>query len=135
MGGKLREVEYGAAPDRGFEPQIEGVIVAPPTINAEPEFNAEPILAEPQPALPQQRAEQPRFANFQPSALPAAPQQQARRIRPRPQQQRFQPQQRFTPAVPQQTSGPLPSSVSFFNHPYISDFDSGAGVFSYSYGK
>jgi len=174
--GKLREVEYGAAPDRGFEPQIEGVIVAPPTINAEPEFNAEPILTEPQPAparrpaqqvrkvvrrprpqpaVPQQRAEQPRFANFQPSALPAAPQQQARRIRPRPQpavpqraapqpavpqraapqQPRFQPQQRFAPAVPQQTSGPLPSSVSFFNHPYISDFDSGAGVFSYSYGK
>jgi len=174
--GKLREVEYGAAPDRGFEPQIEGVIVAPPTINAEPEFNAEPILAEPQPAparrpaqqvrkvvrrprpqpaVPQQRAEQPRFANFQPSALPAAPQQQARRIRPRPQpavpqraapqpavpqraapqQPRFQPQQRFAPAVPQQTAGPLPSSVSFFNHPYISDFDSGAGVFSYSYGK
>merc|ERR1719450_1450271 len=174
--GKLREVEYGAAPDRGFEPQIEGVIVAPPTINTEPEFNAEPLLAEPQPAparqpaqqirkvvrrprpqpaVPQQRAEQPRFANFQPSALPAAPRQQARRIRPRPQpvvpqraapqpavpqraapqQPRFQPQQRFTPAVPQQTAGPLPSSVSFFNHPYISDFDSGAGVFSYSYGK
>ena len=78
-----------------------------------------------------------------------APQQPARRIRPRPQpavpqQPRFQPQQRFTPAVPQQrftpavpqqTSGPLPSSVSFFNHPYISDFDSGNGVFSYSYGK
>jgi len=164
--GKLREVEYGAQPERGFEPVIEGVIVAPPTINPEPEFNAEPLLAQPepapvqqprqqvrkvvrrprpQPAVPQQRAEQPRFSNFQPSALPAAPQQQARTIRPRPQpvapqrvapqQPRFQPQQRFTPAVPQQTAGPLPSSVSFFNHPYISDFDSGAGVFSYSYGK
>jgi len=188
--GKLREVTYGAEPERGFEPVIEGVIVAPPTINPEPEFNAEPVFAEPepapvrrpsqpvrktvvrrprpQPAVPQQRAEQPRFANFQPSDLPAAPQQQARVIRPRPQpaapqrtapqqprfqpqaapqqprfqpqqavpqQPRFQPQQRFTPAAPQQTSGPLPSSVSFFNHPYIQDFDSGAGVFSYSYGK
>jgi len=93
---------------------------------------------------------------FNPATFPA-PQQQARVIRPRPQpvvpqraapqqprfqpqqavpqQPRFQPQQRFTPAAPQQTSGPLPSSVSFFNHPYIQDFDSGAGVFSYSYGK
>ena len=174
--GKLREVTYGAEPERGFEPVIEGVIVAPPTINPEPEFNAEPVFAEPEPApvqrpsqpvrktvvrrprpQPQQRAEQPRFSNFQPSDLPAAPQQQARVIRPRPQpvvpqraapqqprfqpqqavpqQPRFQPQQRFTPAAPQQTSGPLPSSVSFFNHPYIQDFDSGAGVFSYSYGK
>jgi len=162
--GILREASYGAAPDRGFEPQIDGVIVAPPTIHAEPEYNPEPVLAQPepapvrktvvrrprpQPAAPQQPSETPRFNNFQPSALPAAPQQPARRIRPRPQpavpqQPRFQPQQRFTPAVPQQrftpavpqqTSGPLPSSVSFFNHPYISDFDSGNGVFSYSYGK
>merc|ERR1712064_236205 len=105
--GKLREVEYGAAPDRGFEPQIEGVIVAPPTINTEPEFNAEPLLAEPQPAAPKQRAEQPRFANFQPSALPAAPQQQARRIRPHPQPaapQRAAPQ----PAVPQRAAPQQP---------------------------
>merc|ERR1712064_219126 len=122
--GKLREVEYGAAPDRGFEPQIEGVIVAPPTINTEPEFNAEPLLAEPQPAPARRPVQQVRKVVRRPRPQPAAPQQP-----------RFQPQQRFAPAVPQQTAGPLPSSVSFFNHPYISDFDSGAGVFSYSYGK
>jgi len=89
--GKLREVTYGAEPERGFEPVIEGVIVAPPTINPEPEFNAEPVFAEPEPApvqrpsqpvrktvvrrprpQPQQRAEQPRFSNFQPSDLPSS---------------------------------------------------------------
>merc|ERR1719188_1295327 len=160
--GILREASYGAAPDRGFEPKIDGVIVAPPTINLESDYNPEPVLAQPepapisrptqpvrktvvrrprpQPAVPQQRSETPRFNNFQPSALPAVPQQPARRIRPRPQpavpqQPRFQPQQRFTPAVPQQTSGPLPSSVSFFNHPFISDYNAGTGVFSYSYRK
>merc|ERR1719158_1266063 len=45
--GILREASYGAEPEKGFMPQGEGVIVAPPTINTEPEFNAEPLLAEP----------------------------------------------------------------------------------------
>ena len=30
--GELREVEYGASPDRGFEPRADGLVVAPPTL-------------------------------------------------------------------------------------------------------
>ena len=30
--GALREVEYGASPERGFEPRAEGLVVAPPTL-------------------------------------------------------------------------------------------------------
>ena len=30
--GQLREVEYGASPERGFEPRAEGLVVAPPTL-------------------------------------------------------------------------------------------------------
>ena len=70
---------------------------------------------------------------------PAMPQPQfqpQQRITPvAPQQPRFRAQQRFTPVAPQQQSGPLPSSVSFFNHPYISDYNPVKGVFSYSYGR
>jgi len=87
----------------------------------------------PQPAVPQQPTFQPL-----PRSQPAVHQQPAFQLRPRsqpavPQQPRFQAQQRFAPVAPQQPSGPLPSSVSFFNHPYISDFNFGNGVFSYSY--
>lgn len=142
--GYLRQVEYGAAPERGFEPRSEGLIVAPPTIS-EPEFNPEPVIAQP-PAAPVRN-----FKNFEaklvrktvvrrPRPRPAVPQQPQfqpqQRITPvAPQRSQFRAQQRFTPVAPQQQSGPLPSSVSFFNHPYISDFNGANGVFSYSYGR
>ena len=142
--GYLRQVEYGAAPERGFEPRSEGLIVAPPTIS-EPTFNPEPVIAQPPPAPVRN------FQNFEakpvrktvvrrPRPRPAVPQQPQfqpqQRITPvAPQQPRFRAQQRFTPVAPQQQSGPLPSSVSFFNHPYISDFNGANGVFSYSYGR
>jgi len=137
--GRLREVEYGAAPDRGFEPRAEGLIVAPPTI-AEPEYNPEPVISQPPPApvrntRPVKTSR--RTVVRRPRPQPAAP-QQPRRPRPQPaapQQPQFQAQQRFTPVAPQQQAGPLPSTVSFFNHPYISDYNSRNGVFSYSYGK
>ena len=136
--GYLREVEYGAAPDRGFEPRGEGLVVAPPTIADQ---NRETVTSRPQPSKntrsrPPQPT-QPRFTQrSQPQ--PAIPQQPAfqARFQPQPaipQQPAFQAQNRFTPAVPNQPVGPLPSSVSFFNHPYISDYNSVNGVFSYSY--
>lgn len=193
--GQLREVEYGAKPERGFEPRAEGLVVAPPTIHKEPEFNPEPEIAlpqpqpapvrnsrptqpirktvvrrpRPQPSAPRQSAVQPRplprptvqqpqkFQNFQPRPQPAVRQERPRsrpavqarpavrpqpafQPRPRPQpavpqQNRFQAQQRFTPIAAQQQAGPLPASVSFFNHPYISDINPASGVYSYSYGK
>jgi len=124
--GYLRQVEYGAAPERGFEPRSEGLIVAPPTIS-EPEYIPEPVIAQPPPAPVR-------------NSQPAQPVRKTvvRRPRPRPaipQQPRFETQQRFTPVAPQQQSGPLPTSVSFFNHPYISDFNNVNGVYSYSYGR
>jgi len=124
--GRLREVEYGAAPERGFEPRAEGLIVAPPTI-PEPTFNPEPVIAQPPPAP---------VRNTRP--VKTSRRTVVRRPRPQPavpQQPQFQAQQRFTPVAPQQQAGPLPSTVSFFNHPYISDYNSRNGVFSYSYGK
>jgi len=250
--GRLREVEYGAAPERGFEPTAEGLIVAPPTISdgSDYDYDPEPVVARPQPARtarptqraqPAQPAQPTRFANFQPAPVqnsraiqparksvkiirrpaasrsvipqqtrsqaraatqsvipqqtrsqarhfpqrrptpqPAVPQQQRSQLRHFPQrrptqqpaipqravfqqpaapqqirfqqpatqqQVRFQPRQLAQPAVQQQNrftpglgigsqavqQGPLPSSVSFFNHPYISDYNSANGVFSYSY--
>merc|ERR1719338_14543 len=228
--GRLREVEYGAAPERGFEPTAEGLIVAPPTISdgSDYDYDPEPVVARPQPARtarptqraqPAQPAQPTRFANFQPAPVqnsraiqparksvkiirrpassrsvipqqtrsqaraatqsvipqqtrsqarhfpqrrptpqPAVPQQQRSQLRhfPQrrptqqpaiPQQVRFQPRQLAQPVVQQQNrftpglgigspvvqQGPLPSSVSFFNHPYISDYNSANGVFSYSY--
>merc|ERR1739844_210094 len=228
--GRLREVEYGAAPERGFEPVAEGLIVAPPTISdgSDYDYEPEPVVARPQPARtarptqraqPAQPAQPTRFANFQPAPVqnsraiqparksvkiirrpaasrsvipqqtrsqaraatqsvipqqtrsqarhfpqrrptqqpaipqravfqqPAAP-QQIRVQQPATQQQvRFQPRQLAQPVVQQQNrftpglgigspvvqQGPLPSSVSFFNHPYKSDYNSANGVFSYSY--
>jgi hypothetical protein len=125
--GLLREVEYGAAPEMGFMSQGSGLDFVAPQNNIEPEYNQEPVIAQPPPApVPYSRPAQPARKTV------------VRRRRPRPavpQQPRFEPQQRFTPVAPQQQSGPLPSAVSFFNHPYISDFNSGNGVFSYSYGR
>merc|ERR1719216_423430 len=86
--GRLREVEYGAAPERGFEPVAEGLIVAPPTISdgSDYDYDPEPVVARPQPARaarptqraqPAQPAQPTRFANFQP-----APVQNSRPIQP-----------------------------------------------------
>ena len=36
--GVLREVEYGATPDRGFEPKADGLVVPPPTTFTESSF-------------------------------------------------------------------------------------------------
>merc|ERR1712064_67917 len=47
--GRLREVEYGAAPERGFEPRSEGLVVAAPPIT-EPEYNPQPVISQPPPA-------------------------------------------------------------------------------------
>lgn len=120
--GRLREVEYGARSDRGFEPRAEGLIVAPPTISDQ---NLETVTSRPQPSQnTRSRPSQPTRSRFTQSPQPQAA------IPPQP---TFQAHHRFTPAVPNQPSGPLPSSVSFFNHPYISEFNPINGVFSYSY--
>jgi len=124
--GRLREVEYGAAPERGFEPRSDGLVVAPPTI-PEPEYNPEPVISQPPPApVRKSRPVQPvrKTVVRRPRPQPAVPQQP-----------QFQAQQRFAPVAPQQQAGPLPSAVSFFNHPYISDYNDRNGVYSYSYGR
>jgi len=101
--GQLREVEYGASPERGFEPRAEGLVVAPPTLAddsdydyEEPAAPAAPAFAPtPAPARIETRGGQ--FANF----APRQQTQEARRvvIRKRPvQQQRPAPRASVRPA-------------------------------------
>jgi len=154
--GLLREVEYGAEPD----PNNPIPVYDNPDYKDYNDYDLEPVIEESRTVV---ERPQKKFENFQPAPVlnsrpsqpirktqavvpqqpafrprPAIPQQPAFQPRPRPQpavpqQPRFQAQQRFVPVAPQQLSGPLPSSVSFFNHPYISDFNFGNGVFAYSY--
>eukprot|EP00095_Tigriopus_kingsejongensis_P008745 maker-scaffold92_size382268-snap-gene-1.17 protein:Tk08745 transcript:maker-scaffold92_size382268-snap-gene-1.17-mRNA-1 annotation:"PREDICTED: uncharacterized protein LOC103514108" len=72
--GELREVEYGATPERGFEPRVKGLVLPPPTVSQE-------VFAEPQQetalAAPERFQEQPKsvdhrqFANFAPRDNPS----------------------------------------------------------------
>merc|ERR1712083_846727 len=74
-----------------------------------------PVTAPVQPVVSRQ---QPVFQNFQP------------------QQQVFQPQQRFLPVAQQQLQQPIqPVSLAaaFAAHPFISQYNSNNGIFSYSY--
>jgi len=67
--GKLREVEYGATPGRGFEPRAEGLVLPPPTVAEDIE---EPVAPAPLPAPVAAEPEAPaaeassglRFKNF-----------------------------------------------------------------------
>ena len=71
--GQLREVEYGATPERGFEPRAEGLVVAPPTLADDDYDYAEPAAAAPAaaafvptPAPPTLNARAGQFQNFAP---------------------------------------------------------------------
>jgi hypothetical protein len=123
--GMLRETTYGAAPNRGFEPVIEGLVVAGPTIHDESD---EKVFG------PVQRAANPasNFQNFAPTE-----ERSSRRVvkRKRPTQARGEiprrpvefraevPQQRAVPAFrPQAASRFAPIQVAadpnaFFGHP------------------
>jgi len=107
--GELREVEYGATPDRGFEPRADGLVVAPPTLVDEsedyfdePAAPAAPAFA-PTPAPAPRRAQSSggKFANF----APRQQSQDARRVvirkRPAQQQQRPAPRPAPRPAAPE----------------------------------
>ena len=72
--GQLREVEYGATPDRGFEPRAEGLVVAPPTLATDDDYDyAEPaapaapaFVPTPAPPTLNDRAGGQQFQNFAP---------------------------------------------------------------------
>ncbi len=77
--GKLREVEYGATPERGFEPRAEGLVLPPPTLDADylddlvEEAAAPAPAAAPRPepvqvAAPVDDESAPRFDNFAPTS-------------------------------------------------------------------
>jgi|ERR1711881_160434 len=57
--GELKTVEYGGTSERGFEPQIEGVVLPPPTIREEEPEVTNTIPLEQRPSRPGSR-----FANF-----------------------------------------------------------------------
>ena len=62
--GDLREVEYGATPDRGFEPRAEGLILPPPTVDVvteAPVLKSAPAPVDDAAAAP---TEPRQFANF-----------------------------------------------------------------------
>ncbi len=67
--GELREVEYGATPERGFEPRAEGLVLPPPTLDSD--YDADEAVAAPASVTPAPVAEpeQPaaRFDNFRPA--------------------------------------------------------------------
>ena len=159
--GELREVEYGASPNRGFEPRAEGLIVAPPTLvdetaieEDEPvEFGPALPAAKAEPAQPAQRANN--FANFSPNndarrvVIRRRPTQQARRtsssssagsiLAPTPAPVfRPQPRQQAAPVFrpQQQPAAPfVPVQVDphrFFGHP-AQNIDLNTGSYSVSY--
>ena len=159
--GELREVEYGAGSNGGFEPKANGLVVAPPTFCDENVYEEEEELPFQEPAQPAARQN---FANFQEqdnrrvvirkrpshsrSEVPQVPQQRARpAFRPQPAQEqpRFVQEQprfnaqaapaaaRFAP-VPQGTFDPTGGN-KFFDHPYISGFNVADGSFSVTYGR
>lgn len=72
--GQLREVEYGATPERGFEPKAEGLVVAPPTLaqDIEQDYSFDDDNQQLDEVLPEEskspNARQ--FANFAPRANP-----------------------------------------------------------------
>ena len=78
--GALREVEYGASPERGFEPRAEGLVVAPPTLADDSDYDyVEPAAAPAAPAFvptpaPARSSNGGQFQNFAPR------QQDSRRV-------------------------------------------------------
>ncbi|TRY72981.1 hypothetical protein TCAL_03370 [Tigriopus californicus] len=72
--GQLREVEYGATPERGFEPKADGLVVAPPTlaqdIEADYSYEDEQQLVEKDLPEEPKSANARQFANFAPRANP-----------------------------------------------------------------
>merc|ERR1739846_40912 len=95
-----------------------------------------PVTAPVQPVVSRQ---QPVFQNFQPEQQVFHPQQpvfQPQQQVFQQQQQVFQPQQRFLPVTQQQLQQPIqPVSLAaaFAAHPFISQYNSNNGIFSYSY--
>jgi len=97
----------------------------------------QPVVSRQQPVFqnfqPQQQVfQQPQQPAFQPQQPVFQPQQQVFQQ----QQQVFQPQQRFLPVAQQQLQQPIqPVSLAaaFAAHPFISQYNSNNGIFSYSY--
>jgi len=97
----------------------------------------QPVVSRQQPVFqnfqPQQQVfQQPQQPAFQPQQPVFQPQQQVFQQ----QQQVFQPQQRFLPVAQQQLQQPIqPVSLAaaFASHPFISQYNSNNGIFSYSY--
>ncbi len=64
--GELREVEYGATPERGFEPRAEGLILPPPTLDSDSAGVEVQVAAPVAPVAPVAAAKPVEFSNFSP---------------------------------------------------------------------